>query len=48
MQLFATLPSQLGNHALVIILTDFYNRTTNETIKLTVINDPPKFGFGGP
>jgi hypothetical protein len=32
----------------VIILTDFYNRTTKETIKLEVINDPPVFGFGGP
>jgi hypothetical protein len=48
LQLMATLPFQIGKHTLVIILTDFYNRTTTETIKLKVINDPPVFRFGAP
>jgi hypothetical protein len=44
----ATLPSQIGTHTLQIILTDFYERTSSETISLEVIDDPPIFGFGGP
>jgi hypothetical protein len=44
----ATLPSQIGKHDLEIILTDYNQKSTSETISLEVINDPPIFGFGGP
>ena len=44
----ATEPSQLGTHALMITLTDFYQRQSSETISLQVINDPPVFAFGPP
>jgi predicted methyltransferase len=46
--LMATLSSQIGKHNLEIILTDYYQKSTSETISLEVINDPPIFGFGGP
>ena len=36
--LLATVPSQLGKYSLEITLTDFYLRSSSETIKVEVIN----------
>jgi hypothetical protein len=46
--LLATIASQLGKHTLKIILTDYYQRSSSETISVHVINDPPVFIFGPP
>jgi hypothetical protein len=48
MDLMATIPSQIGKHTLIITLTDFYLKSSSETISVQVINDPPIFAFGTP
>jgi hypothetical protein len=48
MDLMATIPSQLGKHTLKITLTDFYLKSSSETISVQIINDPPIFAFGTP
>jgi hypothetical protein len=44
--LMAKIPSQLGKHTLKITLTDFYLKSSSETISVQVINDPPFLAFG--